>query len=810
MRVPTVELTTRVAEDNQSGEEVQQAAVTYSEADISQASYKISKCARGHRCRRRVKALMAGRLRLADLDTTDGRRDRPEAGGPTSRRCRCSVDDNHEQGMAMACWREFDSLVLQDVITSLGIVQSYEGEVDKLGRWHGTGTACLTNGVVYKGTFLHGDMHGSGEMEWPSGLKYHGEIEKNMATGKGKLEWPNGDYYLGSVKEGKRHGSGEFFVMSSNGEARSHYHGGWYEGKRHGWGKLTFGHRQDQWYEGEWKDGAKNGNGTMQWSSGNVYVGDFVNNCREGQGRMQWMERNEIYIGEWKADKLHGMGRYLWLSDVDVNKNLAAFNQYVGQFAENQRHGFGIFSYADGSRYVGEWNANHKHGKGTMISSVGVQQFATFVEGHAVSDSSPDGFVIKHENREHSIRLQLEDLSDSLQDIAREVTGVKKLLFSYLSELRIVFNFFSELEEESNGSDFDDDVESKNQLARNPLAEEFLARQKRQLAELYAVSGKEITLRQIWTFLESCGLIDANLSLAEADRVLLKVKHSFDMAFGFTSMQIPKLEDLKQTGVNVQLAHRADRKFVFSEFLESIVRISHFKYPEIASLNDRLSFCLFRNVFPVAARLAGRFASVSIKKTVFSKSDDFFASLYRRFASASPLGDLVLTSQGFLTLLDTYGMLNEKITCLLVLKSVCSYLIPDPKEAEANSFNLELEMLEHQFLLLLARYPSFTAQSDEDHERNLESLKQSFLEYQKGLNAVSEAEHFAALQDDNAMEAALLEAQSIFAAIGSDTLLQASKEVATRMESLTQSLQLSKEKKAAEQSEEQQEQQDDS
>ena len=698
---------------------------------------------------------------------------------------------------------------MQEVITSLGIVESYEGEVDKLGKWHGSGTASLTNGLVYKGTFVHGDMHGNGEIEWPSRLRYQGEVKKNMATGKGKLEWPNGDYYLGSVREGKRHGSGEYFVIGSNGEARSHYDGGWLEGKRHGWGKITYGNRQDQWYEGEWKEGAKSGKGTMQWSTGNVYVGEFVRNCREGQGRMQWMDRNEIYIGEWKADKLHGMGRYLWLSDVEVNKNLAVFNQYVGQFAENQRHGFGIFSYADGSRYVGDWNANLKHGKGTIISSVGVQQQATFVEGHAVSESSQDAFVMKHENREHSIRLQLEDLSESLQDISREMTGVKKLLFSYLSELRIVFNFFSELEDEAAGSEFDDDMETKNQLSRNPLAEEFLSRQKRQLAELYAVSGKEITLKQLWTFLEACSLIDANLSLAEADRILLKVKHGFEFAFGFLSIQIPRLEDLKEAGVNVQLAHRADRKFVFSEFLESIVRISHFKYPEIASLNDRLSFCLFRNVFPVAARLAGRFNSVAIKKTVFSKSDDYFASLYARFASTSPFGDTVLTSQGFLNLLEAYGMFNDKVTRFFVLKSVCNALIPDPKKAEANAFNLELEMLQHQFLLLLARYPSFVAQSDEDHERSLENLKQSFLDYERGLNAIREAEHFASLNDNSAIEAAVLEAQNIFSSIESDTMLRASKQVNTRMQSLIQLVERSKLSLEAQQLEEQ-DQQDES
>ena len=40
----------------------------------------------------------------------------------------------------------------------------------------------------------------------------------------------------------------------------------------------------DDRYEGEWKDGKRNGNGAYTFADGKKYVGEFKDNKRHGQG----------------------------------------------------------------------------------------------------------------------------------------------------------------------------------------------------------------------------------------------------------------------------------------------------------------------------------------------------------------------------------------------------------------------------------------------------------------------------------------------------------------------------------------------
>lgn len=44
---------------------------------------------------------------------------------------------------------------------------------------------------------------------------------------------------------------------------------------------------------------------------------------------------------------------------------------YKGSWDGDQRHGFGICFYADGSRFIGPWKENKRHGYGLLIESDG-------------------------------------------------------------------------------------------------------------------------------------------------------------------------------------------------------------------------------------------------------------------------------------------------------------------------------------------------------------------------------------------------------------------------------------------------------
>ena len=64
-------------------------------------------------------------------------------------------------------------------------------------------------------------------------------------------------------------------------------------------------------YEGEWKDGLPNGQGTCTWSNGDIYVGEFKDGAFNGQGTYKYANK-DVYIGEYKDGLKNGQGTYRW------------------------------------------------------------------------------------------------------------------------------------------------------------------------------------------------------------------------------------------------------------------------------------------------------------------------------------------------------------------------------------------------------------------------------------------------------------------------------------------------------------------
>ena len=75
------------------------------------------------------------------------------------------------------------------------------------------------------------------------------------------------------------------------------YMGSWRDGKRDGQGTLTISDGGK--YVGEWKDGVVNGQGTLTFPDGGKYVGEWKDGKRDGQGTETFSDGRK-YIGEWK------------------------------------------------------------------------------------------------------------------------------------------------------------------------------------------------------------------------------------------------------------------------------------------------------------------------------------------------------------------------------------------------------------------------------------------------------------------------------------------------------------------------------
>lgn len=52
------------------------------------------------------------------------------------------------------------------------------------------------------------------------------------------------------------------------------------------------------------------GKGIESWADGRKYDGDFKNGKKDGEGTFEWPNGNK-YIGSWRNDKQHGVGIYL-------------------------------------------------------------------------------------------------------------------------------------------------------------------------------------------------------------------------------------------------------------------------------------------------------------------------------------------------------------------------------------------------------------------------------------------------------------------------------------------------------------------
>jgi hypothetical protein len=59
-------------------------------------------------------------------------------------------------------------------------------------------------------------------------------------------------------------------------------------------------------YFGEWKAGARNGQGTMIYSDGRQYVGQFKDGTMDGTGKMTYPD-GTVEQGMWQGDKFEGV-----------------------------------------------------------------------------------------------------------------------------------------------------------------------------------------------------------------------------------------------------------------------------------------------------------------------------------------------------------------------------------------------------------------------------------------------------------------------------------------------------------------------
>jgi hypothetical protein len=159
-------------------------------------------------------------------------------------------------------------------------------------------------------------------------------------------------------------------------EVNEVYEGSARGNEREGVGVCVYCNYGNNMYEGEWMANKEHGKGTLMTEKREViYEGEWSYGLMQGQGTY-YFPGGGVYTGDWRENMRHGRGSY----------TLPSGSRYEGEWVANERHGKGVFEWADGlSAYDGEWVANQRHGRGRLELSTGL----AYEGGWAANE--PDG-----------------------------------------------------------------------------------------------------------------------------------------------------------------------------------------------------------------------------------------------------------------------------------------------------------------------------------------------------------------------------------------------------------------------------------
>jgi uncharacterized caspase-like protein len=162
---------------------------------------------------------------------------------------------------------------------------------------------------------------------------------REIAPGVREIAFADGAIYRGAMRGSTYHGKGEYVSKEFK-------------------------------YQGDFRDGIKQGEGVYVWENGDRYEGTFTADRADGRGKYHFAN-GDTYEGEVRAGEILGRGTY-------VAKNGDVFE---GSFVGGKPHGIGIYRFATGDRYEGEMDQGRLQGRGRYFNKNGDRIEAPFVDG---------------------------------------------------------------------------------------------------------------------------------------------------------------------------------------------------------------------------------------------------------------------------------------------------------------------------------------------------------------------------------------------------------------------------------------------
>jgi hypothetical protein len=268
----------------------------------------------------------------------------------------------------------------------------------------GRGVWRTARGETYDGVWSSDLREGYGTSCYVDGSVYQGQHARNMREGQGKMEWKDGSSYRGEWLRDKRHGFGSSRICDSGQGGYVGTHTGQYrKGAQEGLGDMEYA--SGDVYSGEWHAGERCGTGKLPVSprqhllsrlvyQGNVgmRMGQFTGArgtatsdmgmapCRERGPTERRVLCTKCAMNDRplvrcsmrdNGNTMKDMDR--WRSNHGYHSLLISVqgraeyengDSYTGGWLSDLRHGEGVSLSAVGAEYIGMWEAGSRHGVG--------------------------------------------------------------------------------------------------------------------------------------------------------------------------------------------------------------------------------------------------------------------------------------------------------------------------------------------------------------------------------------------------------------------------------------------------------------
>jgi len=246
----------------------------------------------------------------------------------------------------------------------------YEGYF-KDNKRNGVGVVTIPNGDIYESIWNNGNISCIGKIIYKNGEIYEGYMKNYKKDSCGIINYPNGDLFIGIIfddllyfgtfsrKNGERYvGYFKNNKMNGYGKLKSFiknevYEGNFKDGIKQGIGKYFYSNGDT--YKGYWLDNLRNGFGILKYNNGDWFEGIFIKDIRNGIGIFYEKKGEEYYYGEWVNDNKEGIATI-----YNPHWN------YIGAVKNGIRLGLGFLFYYQ-NVYIGRFKDNMLDDEGTII-----------------------------------------------------------------------------------------------------------------------------------------------------------------------------------------------------------------------------------------------------------------------------------------------------------------------------------------------------------------------------------------------------------------------------------------------------------